>query len=62
MNASAPILVDGAFTCVASVQLAYWLLWGGSLALSVTLVVLLWTRWGHSRPLHKCAALSLSCI
>jgi outer membrane biosynthesis protein TonB len=59
MIASAPILVDGAFTCVASIQLAYWLLWGGSLALSVTLVILLWTRWGHSRPLHKCAALSL---
>ncbi len=59
MIASVPILVDGAFTCVASIQLAYWLLWGGSFALSVTLVILLWTRWGHSRPLHKCAALSL---
>ena len=45
--------------CFASVQLAYWLAWGGSLALSITLVVLMWTRWGHSRPLQKCAVLSL---
>ena len=36
-----------------------WLLWLGSLALSVTLVVLLRTRWGQSRPLQKCAVLSL---
>lgn len=44
---------------LASVQLAYWLAWAGSLALSVTLIILLRTRWGQSRPLHKCAALSL---
>src|SRR3954471_22988691 len=44
---------------LASTQATYWLLWGGSLALSVTLVVLLLARWGHSRPLHKCAVLSL---
>src|SRR5207302_2013079 len=47
------------FLCLASVQVAYWLAWGGSLVLSITLVVLMWTRWGHSRPLQKCAALSL---
>ncbi len=47
------------FPCLASVQLAYWLAWGGSLALSIALVVLMWTRWGQSRPLQKCAALSL---
>src|SRR6478736_1390221 len=45
--------------CLASVQLGYWLAWGGSLALSVVLAILMWTRWGHSRPLQKCAALSL---
>ncbi len=44
---------------LASVHLAYWLAWAGSLALSIVLVVLMWTRWGQSRPLHKCAALSL---
>jgi hypothetical protein len=52
-----PIAVEP--ICLATVQITYWLLWGGSLALSVTLVALLWTRWGHSRPLHKCAVLSL---
>ncbi len=59
MHAPASFLFDGVNPCFASMQLTYWLLWGGSLALSVTLVILLWTRWGHSRPLHKCAALSL---
>src|SRR4051794_11952148 len=47
------------FPCLASVQPAYWVAWGGSLALSIALVVLMWTRWGQSRPLQKCAALSL---
>ncbi|HVT28458.1 MAG TPA: squalene--hopene cyclase [Lacipirellulaceae bacterium] len=47
------------FLCLASVHFAYWLAWAGSLALSVALVVLVWTRWGQSRPLQKCAALSL---
>src|SRR4051812_7056475 len=55
----APWLANAGLLCLASVQLAYWLAWGGSLALSIALVVLMWTRWGHSRPLQKCAALSL---
>jgi outer membrane biosynthesis protein TonB len=59
MNASASFLTAGVSACLATVEFTYWLLWGGSLALSVTLVILLWTRWGQSRPLHKCAALSL---
>jgi hypothetical protein len=59
MHALASFLVNGATPCFASLPLTYLLLWGGSLALSVTLVVLLLTRWGHSRPLHKCAVLSL---
>jgi len=37
----------------------YLVLWFASLALSIALVVLLRTRWGQSRPLHKCAVLSL---
>src|SRR5215211_4579485 len=45
--------------CLATVQLAYWVAWSGSLALSIALVVLMWTRWGQSRPMQKCAALSL---
>lgn len=34
-------------------------LWVGLALLTVTLIVLMRTRWGQSRPLHKCAALSL---
>lgn len=48
-----------AAACLATVHFGYWLAWGGSLALSVALVALMWTRWGHSQPLQKCAALSL---
>src|SRR4051794_33119784 len=48
-----------ALVCLASVQFAYWLIWGSTLALSIALVALMWSRWGHSRPLQKCAALSL---
>lgn len=44
---------------LSSLSLAYVLVWFGSLALSVLLIVLLRTRWGESRPLHKCAVLSL---
>src|SRR5215211_4318138 len=55
----APWLANAGIPCLASVQLAYWVAWGGSLVLSIALVVLMWTRWGQSRPLQKCAALSL---
>jgi hypothetical protein len=55
----APWTANPVLPCLAAVQLAYWVAWGGSLLLSVTLVVLMWTRWGQSRPLQKCAALSL---
>lgn len=44
---------------LTSVPLAYVLLWCGLVALSIALVVLLRTRWGQSRPLQKCAVLSL---
>ncbi len=44
---------------LAATPVAYLLLWSGSLVLSIVLVVLLRTRWGQSRPLHKCAVLSL---
>ena len=59
MNTSARFLVDGVFPLVAFAPFAYWVLWAGSLVLSIVLVVLLYTRWGQSKPLHKCAALSL---
>src|SRR5689334_5183341 len=59
MSTPTQFLVDGAFTLLAFRQVTYWFLWAGSLALSVVLVILLYTRWGRSEPLHKCAALSL---
>jgi outer membrane biosynthesis protein TonB len=52
-------LLVGLFGHLASAPLAYWLVWLSSLGLSIALVVLLRTRWGQSRPLHKCAVLSL---
>src|SRR3954453_20523522 len=55
----APWLANAGLPCLASVQLAYWVAWGGSLGLSIALVILMWTRWGQSRALQKCAALSL---
>jgi outer membrane biosynthesis protein TonB len=39
--------------------MVYVLLWSSSVVVSVTLIVLMRTRWGQTRPLHKCAALSL---
>lgn len=56
---SVPPLATAVIPCVAAVQTLYWLAWGASLILSITLVILMWTRWGQSRPLQKCAALSL---
>ena len=35
----APWLANAGLTCLASVQLAYWVAWGGSLALSIALVL-----------------------
>src|ERR1044072_9085628 len=55
----APPTANAVLPCLASVQFGYWIAWGGSLVLSIALVVLMWTRWGQSRPLQKCAALSL---
>lgn len=59
MRAISPTLIGGALNCVATIHWPYWLAWGGSFILSVVLVFLLWTRWGQSKLLHKCAAMSL---
>lgn len=40
-------------------RLLVWLLWGGLGVLTVTLVVLMQTRWGDSQPLRKCLILSI---
>ncbi|MEX0641368.1 MAG: hypothetical protein WD468_01635 [Pirellulales bacterium] len=44
---------------LAAVPLAYLVLWCALVALSITIVVLMRARWGQSRPLQKCAVLSL---
>jgi hypothetical protein len=37
-----------------------WLiLWTGMAMLSLALITLMWTRWGHDKPLSKCIALSV---
>lgn len=53
------LLAVGLLRRVADAPLLYVFLWCGLVALSVLLVVLLWSRWGQSRPLYKCAVLSL---
>ncbi|MBX3411903.1 MAG: hypothetical protein KF708_04235 [Pirellulales bacterium] len=40
-------------------QMVWWTVWAGVAVIIVALVVLMRTRWGQSRPLQKCAALSL---
>src|SRR5262245_17575334 len=44
---------------LTAVPLAYLLAWLALVGLSITIVVLMRARWGHSRPLQKCAVLSL---
>src|SRR5262245_17039614 len=44
---------------LAGVPLGYLLSWCALAALIVTIIVLMRARWGHSRPLQKCAVLSL---
>jgi Squalene-hopene cyclase C-terminal domain len=55
----APILAATLIQRLGSVPILDWLLWLGSLALSVGLIVVLRMSWGQSRPLRKCAVLSL---
>jgi hypothetical protein len=49
----------GLWSFLTSVPLLMVLLWLGLAAFSVTLVILIWTRWGQYRPLRKCFLLSL---
>ncbi len=44
---------------LTGIELVIGLLWLGLAVLSVTLVVLMRTRWGQSRPLRKCLMLSV---
>ncbi len=55
----APILAATLLERLGWVPVLDWLLWIGSFALCIALIVVLRTRWGQSRPLKKCAVLSL---
>ncbi|MBN1590956.1 MAG: hypothetical protein JW888_15690 [Pirellulales bacterium] len=50
---------DHILNFLTSTELFLGLLWAGLAALSITLLVLIRTRWGQSRPLRKCLVLSL---
>ena len=44
---------------LTSTELFLGILWAGLAALTLTLLVLIRTRWGQSRPLRKCLVLSI---
>ncbi len=50
--------LDRLWTSLCSLDRFMLFLLAGAIAFSITLVVLLWTRWGHSRSLEKCVLLS----
>ena len=55
MNTSS---IDRLWTFLCSLDRFMLFLLVGAIAFSIALVVLLWTRWGHSRSLEKCVLLS----
>jgi len=54
----APLLF--AWTEVSTSQLVWGILWGGLAAITLSLLVLMQTRWGQARPVSKCVVLSIS--
>jgi len=54
-----PLLAIGPWERLAATPTAYLLVWGGLLVVGVGIVVLLRTRWAQSKPMWKCAVLSL---
>jgi len=55
----AGLRLDRLLELLVSSQLIVGLLWAGLAAFTIALLVLMQTRWGQSRPLRKCVALSL---
>ncbi len=51
--------LDRILEALTSPQAMLWGIWGGLGALTITLLILMQTRWGQSRPLRKCAVLSI---
>ncbi len=56
MNSSS---IDRLIEFVTGPQLVWGVLWLGLVLVTLTLMALMVTRWGQSRPLGKCMALSL---
>ncbi|MBN2023427.1 MAG: hypothetical protein JW809_11620 [Pirellulales bacterium] len=52
-------LLESIVRFLASAELLLGVLWAGLAALTLTLLVLMRTRWGQSQPLRKCLILSL---
>ncbi len=50
---------DRALESLASINWMVWLLWAGLALFTVAMIAAMQTRWGQSRPLRKCVALSL---
>ncbi len=44
---------------IDSAEIVRWVIWSGLVVLTVSLLVLIRTRWGQSQPLSKCVVLSL---
>ncbi|HMO85500.1 MAG TPA: hypothetical protein PKC18_11345, partial [Lacipirellulaceae bacterium] len=53
------LLLAGILQNIAAVRPMQLLVWASLVAASVFLVVSIRSRWGRSRPLYRCAALSL---
>jgi len=54
-----PRVTIGLIGRLAAMPVAYLVLWFTSLIMGIALIALLRSRWGQSRPLQKCAVLSL---
>src|SRR5688500_7161800 len=52
-----PLLIASAPSLGAKILAG--VLWAGLAGLTIALVILMRTRWGHAKPLSKCVALSL---
>ncbi|HEV3136741.1 MAG TPA: hypothetical protein VGZ26_02535, partial [Pirellulales bacterium] len=47
------------FAALFNAQFVRWVVWVGLVGLTIALLILMRTRWGHSQPLGKCIVLSL---
>lgn len=53
------IRLDGIWQFLTSTDFLLWVVWSGMALLTISLLILMQTRWGRSRPLRKCVVLSL---